>query len=29
VTDGPLRELASLRLGEVQQSLADHLRSIA
>jgi hypothetical protein len=29
VTDGPLRELASLWLGQVQQSLADHLRSIS
>src|SRR5205823_1265716 len=28
-TDGPLRELASSRLGHVQQSLADHLGSIA
>ena len=29
VTDGSLRELASLPLGQVQQSLADHLGSIA
>ena len=28
-TDGPLRELASSRLGHIQKAKADHLRSIA